>query len=456
MRSASSIKTKFCLSVFLGLSFLYSTAQENSPFTRYGLGDYFTGSHIISRAMGGLSAVYADGVNNNVGQAVNFNNPATYGSFYLTSFDIGLTIDTRTLRSNSPSGRFSSKYFIPAYLALGVPLKKSKNLGLAFGLKPVSRINYAVNSREKVAGDSLFTLYEGTGGLNQVFIGVGKKWKKLSIGLNTGYNFGRRELSTKRSFLSDTVFYYQSNSSTTTNFGGAFLNPGFQYEIPLNKKTNTETKTTESYFLRLGATATLSQKLSATQDVDRKTFTQSVSGDIRIDSVFSQREVKGDIQLPATYTGGATYHKTLTTSRGVFEMWSIGAEYTTTKWTKYRFYGQPDPLVNSWQFRVGAQFSLDPSAGRNYWNSVNYRAGVHIGKDYVNADGKGLRQFGVSLGAGLPIRKWRSYDNQFTVINTALQFGKRGSGVNNITENYFQFSFGLSLSDLWFEKRKFY
>ncbi len=114
-----------------------------------------------------------------------------------------------------------------------------------------------------------------------------------------------------------------------------------------------------------------------------------------------------------------------------------------------------DKLSNSWQYKLGVQLSPDPSSGRGYWSTVNYRAGFYLGKDYINADGNGLKQYGVSFGAGLPIKKWRSYDNQFTILNTALQLGKRGSSVNNITENYLQFSFGISMSDIWFAKRRY-
>jgi hypothetical protein len=60
-----------------------------------------------------------------------------------------------------------------------------------------------------------------------------------------------------------------------------------------------------------------------------------------------------------------------------------------------------------------------------------------------------------SFGAGFPIRKWRAYETQFTVLQTAFQIGKRGSSVNNVTENFFQFTFGLSLNDNWFIKRKY-
>ena len=455
MRSVSTITARLCLVLLFGFFLLGSEAQQNSPFSRYGIGEVYTNQHIISRSMGGLTAAYADGLNNNVGQSVNFSNPASYGSLYMVTLDLGLTIDTRSLISNNPTGKFASNYFIPSYLAIGVPIKREKGLGFAFGLKPVSNINYSIEKRERIAGDSLQTLFEGSGGLNQVFVGLGKKWKNLNIGFNTGYNFGRKEINTRKAFLNDTVPYYQSKTSAITNFGGLFLSGGMQYEFSIANKVTTETKTTENYLLRFGITGTLEQKLSATQNQSKETYTVGTTGDQKIDSVSEQDNIKGTVLLPSTYAAGLTLHKTITNTKGIFEMWSIGVEYTATKWTRYRFYDQPDRLSDSWQMKLGIQFCPDPISGRGYWSKANFRTGFFLGKDYANADGNGLKQYGFSFGAGLPIKKWRAYDNQFTFLNTALQIGKRGSGVNNITETYFQFSLGISLSDLWFVKRKY-
>jgi hypothetical protein len=455
MRSVSTTTARLCLVILLVFSLLSSRAQQNSPFTRYGLGEFYTNQHIISRSMGGLTAAYNDGMNNNVGQSINFGNPATYGTLYLVTFDLGLTIDTRTLTSKVPAGKFSTKYFVPSYISVGLPLNKSRNLGFAFGLKPLSTINYSVDSRSTVGTDSLLTTYEGSGGMNQFFVGMGKKWKNLSLGFNTGYNFGRKEINTRKSILNDTATTYNSKSSTLTSFSGVFLSGGLQYEVSLAKKIYAETKTTNNYLLRFGLTGTLSQNMSGLQDISRQTYTTSTNGDIKIDSVSEQKNIKGTINLPSTYAAGITLHKTQTNTRGVFEMWSIGAEYTSTKWSKYRFYGQPDQLSDSWEFKLGIQFCPDPSPTSGYWSNVNYRTGFTTGKDYLNADGNGLKQFGVSIGAGLPIKKWSNYNSQFTYLNTAIQFGKRGSAVNNITESYVQLSLGISLSDLWFIKRRY-
>ncbi|MDB5209732.1 MAG: hypothetical protein JWQ30_559 [Sediminibacterium sp.] len=455
MRSVSTIIARLCLALLPVFFLLSSEAQQNSPFTRYGLGEYYTNQHIISRSLGGLTAAYADGANNNVGQSINFSNPATYSQMYMVNFDLGLTIDSRSLASKTPTSKFTTNNFIPSYIAIGVPLKKAKGWGMAFGLKPLSTVSYSIETRERIANDSLQTIYEGSGGLNQVFVGIGKRWKGFSLGFNTGYNFGRKDITTRKAFINDTVAYYQSKTSTVTNFGGAFLDGGMQYEFSVAKKVTVATKTTENYLLRFGLTGGLQQKLSATQDQLKQTYTVGTAGDIKIDSVSELHNIKGTVNIPSTYAAGITLHKATTGTRGTFEMWSIGMEYTATQWSNYRFYDQADRLSNSWQFKVGAQFCPDPLSGIGYWNNVNYRIGFMTGKDYLNPDGNGLKHYAVSFGAGLPIRKWRAYDNQFTFLNTALQFGKRGSAVNNITESYFQFSLGISLSDLWFVPRKY-
>jgi hypothetical protein len=46
------------------------------------------------------------------------------------------------------------------------------------------------------------------------------------------------------------------------------------------------------------------------------------------------------------------------------------------------------------------------------------------------------------MGLGLPIRKYRSYDYHFTLLNLALQLGQRGGGASNFKENFVQFTVG--------------
>jgi hypothetical protein len=440
---STTTNPKLKLGILLLLVSFTSIAQENSPFSRYGLGDLFQGQNIVNRGLGGLSSTYVDG------QSINFYNPASYSSHRTVTFDVGINIDNRNLKSRSPLKKFSSTNFTPSYVSLGMPLNKKRNLGLAFGIRPISKINYAIIERKRVAGiDSFATLYEGNGGLYQLFAGVGKRWGGFSIGFNTGYSFGRRESNTRVLPLNDTVFYYESNSKTTTTFGKSFLNAGLQYRADINGKKSA---------LTFGLTTSLNQSLDARQDVLRETysFTSGRADTSRI-TVTESLNKRGKIDIPSTYTAGVSYTTTIADRFGNrIEKGMIGLEYESAKWSKFRFYDMPEKLTDSWQFRLGGQFTPNPLGITSYWDRVTFRAGLYTGVDYVNADGNELKVNGVTFGAGLPVRKWRSFDNQFTIINTAIEVGKRGSKQNNITENYFKLSLGLALSDVWFIKRRY-
>src|SRR5207237_6007558 len=153
------VLTAFFLSIYSVLQ-----AQENSPYSRYGLGDLYPNQSISSRAMGSLTAAYSDN------QSLNADNPATYGDLRsytnggLVTFDVGTSIDARTLHSANPVLKYNSAYFIPSYIMIGFPLSK-KHIGMVAGLRPMTRVNYSIQNFGRNV-DTLETLYEGSGGIN--------------------------------------------------------------------------------------------------------------------------------------------------------------------------------------------------------------------------------------------------------------------------------------------------
>ena len=435
---------KLSFIVFLLLGSLYTTAQQNSPFSRYGLGESYPGQNIVIRGMGGIASTYG------TAQNVNFSNPASYSELKIVTYDIGLTLDSRTLTSINPIRKYNSVNLEPAYMALGMPLSKKHNLGLAFGLRPVTRIGYSISESRRTASsgkDSMLYRYEGDGGLYQAFIGIGKRWGGLRIGLNTGYLFGNKN-NTTRTIPVDSVNTYKSNSSTNTSYGSILLNGGVQYDISVNKTTS----------IRLGVSGNLQQNLSAKQSVLRETFTYSSTGtDIPIDTVSLSPEVSGTIKLPASYTAGISLNKSIVDAAGnKMDKSLIAVEYESTQWSNYRFFDQPDKFNNSWLVKVGGQLTPNPISIKSYWNRATYRAGFYYGQEALNADRNKLPVYAITLGVGLPVRRWSVYDNQLTIINTAFEIGKRGNKNNNISESFFRFSVGLNLGDIsWFRKRKY-
>jgi hypothetical protein len=433
--------------------FLYTsaTAQENSPYSRYGLGDLVPNHNILTRGMGGIAAGYSDV------QSVNFINPASYGNLSYTTnpnfirntiFDVGAEIDTRTLKSINPAAKFTATNLIISYLQLGLPVRMKKAnrkgifLGVSFGLKPISKINYKIIKTERLAGiDSLNTLYEGSGGLNEANLGFGLRIKNFNIGFSGGYMFGSKDYSTRLSFINDTVPYYQSNAENKTTFGGLFINAGIQHELILKNKAT----------LRLGAYGNLKQKLNATGNVIRETVQYDGSGtSFKIDSVY-EKVTDGNVQYPASFGLGFTYQDSN-------YHWLVGVDFEKTFWSKYSFLSQKDQVKDNWKLRLGAEYFPAglKSVGRKYFSYVRYRAGFYIGPDYIST-ASNTPEYGVSIGAGFPLKLKRNfYETQSSLLNVALEFGSRGNAVSNLKESIFRISFGLSLSDLWFNRSKYY
>jgi hypothetical protein len=433
MRSVSTIincRRAVFVFIFSIIFTVFSSAQENSPYSRYGLGDIVPSQNIANRAMGSLSIPYFDA------QTVNFTNPATYARLQVVTFDVGIEYDSRTLRADNPPSKFNSGYLIPSYVQLGLPLNTKRTWGMNFGIRPLTRINYDILNSSRLTGiDSIGYQYKGTGGSYQVFVGTGFGTKNLSIGFNVGYMFGNKEYATKVIFINDTVNYKKANASDSTQFGGIFANWGIHYSIKLPKKTT----------IKIGVTGNLENKLNATRDQSRETFEFSATqGTVVVDSVFKGNNQAGDIIYPSSYGVGISYERE--------EKWMIGAEYNVTNWDSYRFFGEPDKVKTNWTLRVGGHVIPD-IASKGYWSRVIYRAGFYIGPDYIQVQNN-LPTYAFTFGAGFPVRR-NYYTNQYTTINTSFEIGARGNKENALRESFFKVAVGLSLSDIWFIKRKY-
>ena len=419
-------------------------SQENSPYSRYGLGDIVPKTNIVSRGMGGIAAGYSDY------QSINFINPASYSNLRSTIFEIGAEADRRTLKSAIPAARFSATNAVISYLQLGFPIKMKKAnkkdifWGMNIGLRPVSKINYKITKREYRQGiDSLGTVYEGSGGLSQAYLGTAVSIKHFSIGVNGGYMFGNKDYSNRLTFLNDTVHYAQSNMETKTNFGGLFMNGGIQYEQRIKNKKNKR----ES-ILRFGAYGNLKQTMTASKDAIAETVMFDAAGNkFRVDSVYENNS-KGKIVYPSTLGVGVTY-QTLN--------WLFGVDFEKTNWQDYRFYNQTDLVQNSWKIRAGTEYFplKENTPFKKYFSFVKYRFGFYYGPDYVRVINS-LPEYGFSFGAGFPLKLRKGYyETQSSLLNTSIEIGSRGDKKSNLRESTLRISVGLSLSDLWFGRAKY-
>jgi long-subunit fatty acid transport protein len=379
--------------------------------------------------MGGLSIAYNDY------QSVNFINPASYARLKVTTLDVGVDVSTRTLRTTEPVQKYTSRYMIPTYLLVGVPLSKKGHWGMSFGMRPLTRINYNLRTAGRLSGiDSVAYNYIGNGGSYQAFLGTGIGTKNFSIGVNGGYRFGTKLYNTRVVLINDTVPYLKTNSADSTRFGGLFMEAGLLWRIQLGKKT----------YLRLGANGNLSSKLNAVRDLSRETFEYSATNGVDVlDSVYKATGQEGDIVYPAGYGVGLMFE--------VEDKWGVGVELNRTNWSQYRYYERTDNLRDNWTIRFGAQLLPNP-IGKTYWSKVAYRAGFSYGPDPIAV--ANLNQYLISAGVSLPVRR-SFYTNQYTSINLTMEAGARGNKDLQIREGLLRIALGLNLSDLWFNPRKY-
>lgn len=431
---------------------LFTQAQENSPYSRFGMGDLVPAQSISSRSMGGISAAFIDIFP--IGKtttSLNINNPAALGHIRSTIFDFGIEVDRKTLRSNSTPAKYSANNAIISYFQLGLPIttpkmiKKDMSMGLSFGLRPVTKVNYKIVAGSFLRGiDSVGTLYEGTGGINQVNISSGLRIKKFSVGVTAAYNFGNKETSSKREFLTDSIPYASSNSDVKTTFNGLSFNIGTQYAFLLKDSAN----------IIIGATANLGHKLNAKRDCLDETFQFGSNNEIiSIDTARYIEGQAGNIKMPASYTVGFTYSDK-------DAHWIIGSDVNLAQWSSYRNYGQKDAVKNSMKWHVGAQYfpaRLTTPASK-YWQFVKYRAGFYYGNDYINLGVK-RPDYAFTFGTGMPLTSLRRFGaSEFVLLNTGVEIGQRGNRVNqSLREGIFRVNIGISIStSSWFQKRKYY
>lgn len=410
--------------LFLALSLLTTmvvSAQEgtSSPYSFYGLGDVkFKGTHDV-RAMGGLSLVH-DSIH------LNLLNPATYSRLKITNFSVGATSTFNNL-SNEQRRETAQRTSLD-YLAVGLPL--GKKFGATFGVMPFSAIGYKIQNQTTDFRSSRNT---GKGGINKAFAGFAYNFSDdLSFGFDMQYNFGTIETESVL-FLPDVIL--GSRERNESRITGVSTNFAVLYSKKISDK------------LSLSTTIGYSPESKLNSDNTRNiaTITYLISGNESVSD--SQDIAVNDTKLvvPTKYTFG--------TGIGMDKKWFVGLEYVFQENSKMgnRFDDIDNTTFeNSNKFILGGFFIPKYNSFTSYWSRVNYRAGLRYENTGLIINSKAINDYGINFGLGLPV------GGRFSNINVGFEYGKKGTIYNNlIEENYFNISIGLSLNDLWFEKRKY-
>ena len=385
----------------------------STPYSKMGYGMLNDNVSSIQRSMGGVGYAMEGG------RIVNVMNPASYADVDSLTFlwDVGIDLTNLWSKENGNKGY----NFGGGLDYLTGHFKVAKNLGAAFGLLPYSSVGYSYGG--DINGGS--EMRSGSGGLNQLFAGVGyEPVKNLSVGLNFAYLFGTTSNTTLISSSSSSYF--------TRNMRLRDWNTqiGVQYSLPLNKGKD-----------RLTVGATYQPKKSFHGDAWGTKFD---SQDTKVDTI-GFTSMKGNYEQAPSIGLGLSYNWN--------HRLTVEADYTYQKWSNAKYLpingleSQTMQFDDRWKVAAGIQYT--PNKRGSYVGAMSFRAGVFYNHDYLNFNGNNIRDYGASIGFGLPA------PGSKTTVNLGLEWRHRDSSPTKlITENYFNITLGVNFNELWFWKSR--
>ena len=202
---------------------------SGNPYSAYGFGTLLSSQQVEQASMGGTGIALADPY------GLNIANPASYPTLVLTNFQTAAAI--RFLRFDSEDRSVSGNRLDLLGLSIGVPFGSGR-WGLAFGITPVSDVGYLIKDSEQVLEGPVTYLYQGDGGLNRGYIGLGRtlwqsndtlnKGTKISFGANFNYLFGTIEEG-RKAFYPAGRGYYNTNVTSELGLNGSVFGLGLQW-----------------------------------------------------------------------------------------------------------------------------------------------------------------------------------------------------------------------------------
>ncbi len=409
---------------FLALSAVAGAFAQNvtTPYSMYGYGILGDRATSMQRQMGSV------GYAMNSGRQINVMNPASYAAIDSLTFlfDIGADVSMLwqkegTVKENSVGGGLD-------YITMQFPI--CKFMGGSIGMLPYSSVGYAFG--KDIAHGALQN--QGSGGINQAYLGIAGKYAGFSLGVNVAYSFGN--------IIND----YYANPATS---GQSLVEHVMQirdWDIVIGAQYTARFSKTEK--LSLGATFTPKKSLHGnTWVTTQETTLESVA-----DTVASMK-IGGNYETPMSIGAGVSYtHER--TSR-----WMVEADITFQQWSKVKYselreLSNPDNVVfqgmnfnNRTKYAVGGEFV--PKVRGNYFQRMSYRLGAYYNNDYLNIQGNKLKEYGVTAGFGFNTPEGK------TMINLGFEWKHRKATPERlITENYFNIMLGINVNELWFWQRK--
>ena len=207
------------MSIALLATTAFAQSGTNSPYSMYGIGVLSDQGNSFNRGMNGV------GLGFRPHDQINYLNPASYSAVDSLSFifDAGLSLQMTNFKEGKVSKNAKNASF--EYVVGG--FRAARNLGVAFGILPVSNVGYQFSNKDTSLAST--TTYSGTGGLHEVFIGLGwAPFAGFSVGVNGGYLWGEIDRTVSTSYADASAKSLKKNTNfSVSNYK---LDLGVQYQ----------------------------------------------------------------------------------------------------------------------------------------------------------------------------------------------------------------------------------
>ncbi|MDE6792185.1 MAG: hypothetical protein K2J48_03785 [Muribaculaceae bacterium] len=422
MTKPSIMKRIKILVLILAAAVSGAVAQVNTPYSMYGYGIMSDRATSMQRQMGSV------GYAMNSGRQINVMNPASYAAIDSLTFLFDIGADVSLLWQKDGDAKEHSTGGGLDYITMQFPI--CKFMGGSIGLLPYSSVGYAFGSDIQHGAK----MNQGSGGINQAYIGVAGKVAGFSLGANIAYGFG----TIRNDVFSTPQLQGQMLFEHIMQIRDWDINIGLQYTGKISR--------TESFVVGV----TYSPKKS----LHGKTWQtkQATSLDSKADTV-AYMNMKGNYYTPTSLGAGLSYRHERSSR------WMVEADYTFQQWSKAKYsplyeIGMPDNMVfEGMQFNNRVKYALGgelvPKLRGNYFQRITYRLGAYYTNDYLKIKGNSIREYGVTAGFGFNTPEGK------TMINLGLEWKHRSATPNQlISENYLNITLGVNFNELWFWQRR--
>jgi hypothetical protein len=430
------MQNKLIIVILISLSTFANTATAqkliDSPYSRFNIGSIQPAGSFRSLSMGGTGTAMRDNY------SMYFTNPASYSSVDTNSFVFDFGIDYGRNFISGSGTKFSSDDINFHHLIMGFPLKKG--WGIAVGFIPMSSGYYSITNSVSTTDPGYDpsvgeynVLHDGEGGINKYFLGTGVKiGKNFSVGANLVFLSGTLKRNNQFIF-SDFDHSFHNKSTESLELSGFGADYGLQYMATLKN----------NYFLNAGISLTSGNNYSSKyHEISFKYTAYSVTDTISFTTNNSAKTF-----IPGTLRVGISFGKK--------NKFTSGIDFITTRWSASKIPGSSGYAADTRTLSFGAELIPDKFSNYSFLSRVEYRIGGHIGNNYLIINGEQVKEYGASMGLGIPMRQTPT--GEHLKANLFFDFTRKSGSLSNSLhgEDYITAGISFNLYDFWFVKRKY-